>query len=63
MSCTFYRECFKKPTTWACFTPLFLLLFCVVVSDIDSMHFVTFLLLDVKLLQLKIDLCYSNRAG
>jgi len=49
--------------TWACFTPLFLLLFCVVVSDIDSMHFVTFLLLDVKLLQLKIDLCYSNRAG
>jgi len=36
----------------------FWLLFCLLIlSDADSMHFVPFLLLLVKRLQLKIDLC------
>jgi len=46
------------------FPPLFLSLFCLLIlSDVDSMHFVTFLLLHVKRFQLKIDLCYGNSAG
>jgi len=40
------------------FLPLFLLLFCLLIlPDVDSMHFVTFLLLFVKLLQLQTNLC------
>jgi len=41
-----------------CFSPSVFVAVCLLIlSDVDLMHFVTFLLLHVKRLQLKIDLC------